>query len=431
MTESKTPSTPEKVSVSAAKTTSDKFKAETSSTKKNDSQKSSVNSSPSKLSKLAVLALLIAIAAPVGHYYWQQLQHQQLSKSLSSQISEDNSALLSNYKNQMQQALNKQQQNFVAQLHEMSSQIKNSSQEEIIELNASVRKLEQQIKQQQPSDWLLHEAEYLIRIAARTLWLEQDTSAAIGLLKDADARLAELNDPTFFSVRETVHEDIKSLELMPSLDTDDVVLALMAMNKQVSQLSLAMVDLGEDSEKETDLTLSNDINDWQTNLAKTWQRFFNNFIRVRPRTGASEALMSPVQQANLKQNLSLKIQLAIWAASERKGQIYQKSLIEIQQWLNDYFDKENNINQHFEQSLIVLKNKQVTYNYPNELGALTAIRTTLKNQQIKLSEPSKPVNKDITITPQKAVKDETKTVPVVPSQMPEQQNSDTKGANTL
>lgn len=385
MTESKTPLASEKLSEATTKVSSSK-----DSSKKNGKSSSvpkSSSASPQKMSKLALFAIIVAIAAPAGHYYWQQLQNQHLSKTLTSQIDNANNSALSRYKSQIEQALTKQEQSLTKQLQQVTEQIHNASQTKIEELNTTVKQLEQAIKQRQPSDWLLHESEYLIRIAARTLWLEQDTTAAIGLLKDANARLTELNDPAFLPVRETIHQDINALEQMPTLDTDEVILTLMAMNKQVTELPLAIVDLGK-KEQEADINLSDDINDWQTNLAKTWQKFLNDFIRVRQRTGTIEALISPDQQENLKQNLSLKIQLALWAASERKGDIYQQALMDIQLWLNEFFDMESSINQHVANSLANLQNKQINYNYPNELASLTAIRAVLRNQQIKPSNPT-------------------------------------------
>jgi len=430
MTESKTPLASEKMSESTAKVSSNK-----DTTKKIAAKKQSPTATTNKISKLALFAVLIALAAPSGHYYWQQLQNQQLTHTLTSKLSEENSATLSRYQSQMQQALANQQQSFANQLQHMATQINDTSQSKITKLDATVKQLEQRIKQQQPSDWLLHEAEYLIRIAARTLWLKQDTSAAIGLLKDADARLTELNDPVFFPVRETIHQDIKSLELMPKLDTDEVVLALMVMNKQVAQLSLAMVDLGKEIDKEADFNLSDDINDWQTNLAKTWQKFLNDFIRVRQRSGSVEPLMSPDQQENLKQNLSLKIQLALWAASERKGDIYQKTLVDIEQWLNEFFDMENKVNQQFAESLTSLKDKQVTYDYPSELGSLTAIRSTLRNQQTQLPSPPKVKTDKVENKPLQKTNEEVEAAPIepvqLPVQLPEQQKNKAAGDNTL
>ena len=415
MTESKTPSTTSKVSEPTSKVSSTSQTTETSSADKHDTtpknsktigakptgsvpkNAKSVPSTdaPSKLSKLAVVAIILALTVPAGHFYWQQLQHQQLKQSLqlsleqtlSEKITKENNDTLNRYNTEIQQALTNQEQAFVKKIQQVTAQIQQSSQSKIAELTASVEHLEQGIKQRQPSDWLLHEAEYLIRISARTLWLEHDTRAAIGLLKDADARLTELNDPAYLPVRETIQQDINALSLMPTLETDDVIITLMALNKEVSKLPLAMVDLGPE-EAQADINLSDDINDWQANLAKTWQKFLNDFIRVRQRTGTVEALISPDQQENLKHNLSLKVQLAIWSATERKGELYSQSLADIQQWLNEFFDMENNANQLFYNTIAALQSKQVTYDYPSELSSLTAIRTTLRNQQSKQQQPS-------------------------------------------
>lgn len=213
----------------------------------------------------------------------------------------------------------------------------------------------------------------------------------------------------FLPVREKIHQDINALTLMPTLETDDAIVTLMAMNKQVAALPLAIVDLGQEDQP-TDVNLSNDINDWQTNLAKTWQKFLNDFIRVRQRTGTVEALISPDQQDNLKQNLSLKIQLALWAATERKGELYQQSLVDIQQWLNEFFDMESSVNQLFYSTLTKLQSKKVTYDYPSELSSLTAIRATLRNQQVKPLQPVQETNAQEEKTPPTKSVDSTDTL---------------------
>jgi uroporphyrin-3 C-methyltransferase len=340
-----------------------------------------------KISKLAVLAIIIALFITVVHYFWQQQQSQQLTLKLSEQIDNKNTATFNQYQAQMKKALTEQQQTFSKQLQQVRSQVNQSNQVKMTELSKTVSLLERKVKQRQPSEWLIHEAEYLIRIAARTLWLEHDTTAAISLLKNADARLADLNDPAFLPVRKLVHQDIKSLELMPVLHADKIVLTLMAMNKQVAQLVLPMVDVGTDTDDTTNQELSNDIHDWKTNLAKTWNKFINDFIRVRQRDGLIEPLISPEQQLHLKQNLNLKIQLAIWAATERENDIYQKALVDIKQWVTDFFELEETNNQHFLQSIAELQAQQVSYNYPSELSSLAAVRTVLKNQTALVALP--------------------------------------------
>lgn len=345
------------------------------------STKKTVDSTKNKVSKLALIAIVIALGSTAAHYFWQQQQSQLLTLKLSEQIDQKNTVTFNQYQAQMKQALIDQQKTFTKQLQQITTQVNDSNQAKMAELNTAVSQLERKAKQSQPSDWLLHEAEYLIRIAARTLWLEHDTTAAIGLLKNADAHLADLNDPAFLPVRELVYLDIKSLELMPTLQTDEIVLTLMAMNKQVAMLPLAMVDVG--AKTDTSHKLSNDLNNWQANLTKTWEKFLNDFIRVRQRTGLIEPLVSPEQQQHLKQNLNLKIQLALWAASERNGDIYQETLTDIKQWITEFFDLEVASNQHFLTSLTHLQTQRVSYDYPSELSSLNALRTALKNQIVK------------------------------------------------
>jgi len=369
MTDKKTPLTTEQKKETSSKAPTTKAAARA----KKVSTKEITDSNQNKVSKLAIIAIFIALGSTATHYVWQQQQSQLLILDLSQQIDQKSTATFNQYQAETKQALT-----------QLTTQVNNNNQvEKVAELNALLSQLERKVKQRQPSDWILHEAEYLIRIAARTLWLESDTTAAINLLKNADARLAALNDPTFLPVRELVHQDIKSLELMPTLQTDEVVLTLMALNRQISILPLAMVDIGIETNKDSN-ELSNDINDWKANLTKTWEKFLNDFIRVRQRTGMIEPLVSPEQQQHLKQNLNLKIQLALWAASERKSDIYQKALADMQRWFTEFFDLKESSNQHFLQALTDLQTKRISYDYPSELTSLSAVRIAIRNQTATL-----------------------------------------------
>jgi uroporphyrin-3 C-methyltransferase len=347
---------------------------------------------PSKPSnKRASLALLLAgfsIIAAAGHFIWQQHhnkqelsrlteQNQQALKQSQAQLKQD---LITTFNNQLAQ----QKSNSQSQADADIAQQKNEAL--LNTLSAQINQLEQQVQLRQPDDWLIHEADYLIRIAARTMWLEQDTQAAISLLREADSRLKTLAQAKYLPIRALINEDIEALALMPSLNTEDAILQLMALNKQIPQLTLAQVKITEDLKGgQESLTLSTDIDDWQSNLAKTWQKFLNDFITVRRRTGSVEPLLSPDQQQHLKQNLSLKVQLVQWAASQQKDSIYQQTLLDIQQWLNEFFDMQRANNQTFYQAIEDLKQQTIDYNYPSDLKSLTAIKRLLESdkQQIQ------------------------------------------------
>lgn len=353
--------------------------------------------------KTATIALVIAsisIFASVGHYVWQQQQSSAQLLTLNQQNQQAIQQSQVQLKNNLTAEFNRQlqqQHRTTSQSQESAKQAHLDSDTQLQRLTTQIRQLEQQVSLRQPNDWLIHEAEYLVRVAARTMWLERDTKAAINLLRDADNRLKELDQPKFLPVRALINEDIESLALMPTLQNQEAILTLMALNKQVPSLTLAGVNLTDALDQTTeDLALSDNIGDWQENLAKTWHKFLNDFITVRRRTGMVEPLMAPDQQQHLKQNLSLKVQLVQWAASEQKEEVYQQTLLDIQQWLNEFFDMNLPANASFYKSIEQLKQQTIHYDYPSDLRSLAAIKRLLQDSN-QATKPQNSKSKSIKI----------------------------------
>ncbi|MGB1262319.1 MAG: uroporphyrinogen-III C-methyltransferase [Cognaticolwellia sp.] len=338
-----------------------------------------------KLSKTAVLALLIAllaIAASAGHYYWSEQQKTQFTQQINQQLNHQLNNKLQQHQKQIAADFLQQQAKNNEQMSAIETNIQQDSEQKVEQLQQQFAQLSQQIESlslDQPSDWLLHEAEYLIRVAARSLWLEKNTSAAMGLLTDADRRIQELNDPQFLSLRQVIQQDIAALQLLPTLKTDEVILKLMALDPQIKQLPIAMVNIPASDDSAADLELTENVSDWRENLAKTWRKFIADFITVSRRTGNVEPLMSPQFQQNLRENLSLKLQTAIWAASQAHSEIYVQSLTDIQRWLKEYFDMSAISNENFSAAILALSQETISASYPNKLSSLSAIRDLLSD----------------------------------------------------
>lgn len=347
------------------------------------STKVAANKPSNKTATIALVVAILSIFASIGHYVWQQQQNnaqfltlnQQNQQAIEQGQSELKSSLTAEFNRQLQQ-----QNRATSQSQISAKKAHSDSDSQLQQLSAQLSQLEQKMSLRQPNDWLIHEAEYLVRVAARTMWLERDTKAAISLLRDADNRLKELNQPKFLPVRALINEDIESLALMPTLQNQEAILTLMALNKQVPTLVIITPEEELEHSKEN-IALSDDIGDWQENLSKTWHKFLKDFITVRRRTGIIEPLMTPDQQQHLKQNLSLKIQLVQWAASEQKEEIYQQTLLDIQQWLNEFFDMNLPVNKRFYQSIEKLKQQTIHYNYPSDLRSLAAIKRLLQESK--------------------------------------------------
>lgn len=364
-------------------------------------------SQQNKISKTALLALFIALgsAAGVGGiHYLHSLQNTQQNHALERQFTEQIKAS----EQRITQLVNNQEALIEQQVALASTEIKQNSQQRILQLEQELNAL----KQNQPSDWLIHEAEYLVRIATRTLWLEHDTTAAINLLIDADQRIKELSHPQYLPVRQLIREDIEALKLIPVLKTEEVILTLLALGKQIPQLSFAMAKIPESETQELNLELSESTADWRSNISKTWQKFLADFITVRRRTGAVEPLMTPQYQANLKENLALKLQQAQWAVSKENSLLFTKTLDDIQLWLTEYFDMGHLETAQFYQGIQLVKNETISYNFPTKLSSLNALRQLLTDKP--------PLNKpDNLITPKKQESEQKK-----PSKLPTEAEHD-------
>ncbi|XNN28910.1 uroporphyrinogen-III C-methyltransferase [Escherichia coli] len=87
--------------------------------------------------------------------------------------------------------------------------------------------------------WLLAQADFLVKLAGRKLWSDQDVTTAAALLKSADASLADMNDPSLITVRRAITDDIASLSAVSQVDYDGIILKLNQLSNQVDNLRLA------------------------------------------------------------------------------------------------------------------------------------------------------------------------------------------------
>lgn len=353
-----------------------------------------VKEKPQKSGKgIAIIALLIALCAVGGVgglFYWQQQQATQNNLVLEQKLVTQLETKLQANTNNLQNTLQGYEQQTQQVLNNMAASIHEASVERIEQLEEAIARL----GQNQPSDWLIHEAEYLVRVASRTLWLEKDTNAAITLLTDADNRLKELNSPEYLPTRQLIHQDIEQLRLIPVIDNESIMLKLMALSHQVDDLVISEAHIEIAEEAAEDVVLSENASDWQENLQKTLANFAKQFLTISRREGSVEPLLLPKHQENLRQNLKLKIQVALWALSEEKFVLYKSSLKDVQAWLSEYFDMESLFNQGFSDAISTAANERVEVSYPTKLNSLKALRDILESKSTKLEalESAKPVS---------------------------------------
>ena len=366
-------------------------------------QKPVKKESSSKISKLAVLSLLIALLAVVGVvllYFWHMQQQEALESRLqesATRLEESANKTIIQLQDTMKDVFNDQKEALALQVESSVNNMEENTTDRITQLNEMVEKF----SQNQPTDWLVHEAEYLVRVAARTLWLEKDATAAVGLLLDANDRITELNNPEVLPVRQLIHQDIAAIKALPTLETEEVILSLIALGEQVQNLPLVTLSVAQEEALNNDFELSEDVSQWRENIQKTWNRFLDTFVVVHSRMGDLEPILPADQRANLKENLSLKLQIAQWAASKGKDALFIKSLNDVQAWLEQYFEMEDARSTSFNETINSLKSKKINVDVSNKLVSLQAIRNILSDRESTrksspvIEELQEPVEEDL------------------------------------
>ncbi|MGL4355312.1 MAG: uroporphyrinogen-III C-methyltransferase [Aeromonas popoffii] len=235
------------------------------------------------------------------------------------------------------------------------------------------------LNDKRPNDWMLAEAEYLVRMAGRKLWLEHDLISAITLLGNADERIKALNDPSLMPIRKALAADIAQLKGMPRIDREGLTLKLAALSDQIELLPLSTVNMPE-AKIEPDQAVSTNPDEWQSNLKKNWLKFTENFITIRRRDGGVEALLSPQQEIFLRENLKTKLLQAQFAVYREQQALYDDSLEKAQRWLTQYFDTDNSATHYMQTELDKLKGEQIQFDYPDRFKTQAMLEEVLNER---------------------------------------------------
>ncbi|MBN3564634.1 uroporphyrinogen-III C-methyltransferase [Aliamphritea spongicola] len=378
---------------SASSQESDKKEAVTDVKKSEDTSDNAGNSDnkPAKQSSGAAgkLALLLAIIAVigVGYLYWLQLESK---NSIATSQAEASSALDGKLQASQQQQ-NAKVSNLGQQIQALESKAKADA-ANIDELQARLTRSIQQItatQQNTRKDWIIAEAEYLLRLANQRVLMEQTPQGALKLLRSADKILKETDDVTIYAVRKALASDIAALEAVPELDTEGLFLRLGALNEQVNNLKLIPLTeqhkLPEIVSEVSDETFTET---WTANLQKAWAKIadkFNQLVVIQDRDAPVEPLLSPQQNFYLQQNLHLMLEQAQLSLLQRRSGTYENSLSKAEGWVGTYFEASDSTTQALIRSLQELKQVNVAPVLPDISGSLNALKKYLQEMR-KLKE---------------------------------------------
>jgi len=342
---------------------------------------------------LSLLAILIALGVGGAGYYFGQQQVDEFQQKLTALEAQINNKTVVSAPTQdvkfdttqlaQLESANKVTQDKIAQVEELI----NAKSHELVGLQSQINKVSAQANAQQPTDWLFSEADFLLNNALRKLVLDNDVDTAVSLLKLADETLAKVNNSQSAAIRSAINQDLKQLLSVTGVDQNAVMQKLSQLANTVDELPVLDVNFGDDQNA---TKLSDSLSDWAENAEKSATSFLNHFIRISPKHGADrKELLAPNQDIYLRENIRLRLQLAIMAVPRQQNELYKQSLEAVASWIRSYFDTNAEVTQSFLKSVDELSELSIYVDVPSQLQSLSMLdkylnRTPLDVQKVEI-----------------------------------------------
>jgi len=309
---------------------------------------------------LSAIAIAIALAAGVGLYGL-------VKKQATNQVA-TNDELVTQI-TALQQAQQSQKAELDGVLKQQADQLAAATRKQD-ELTKQLDEMQQKVAAISGTDaktWLLAQADFLVKLAGRKLWSDQDVTTAAALLKSADASLGDMNDPSLITARRALTADIASLSTVSQVDYDGIILKVNQLSNQIDNLRLADNN-DDDSPMDSDSSeLSSSLSEWRINLPKSWQNFMDSFITVRRRDETAVPLLAPNQDVYLRENLRSRLLVAAQAVPRHQEETYKQALDNVSTWVRAYYDTDDATTTAFLEEVDKLSQQNITMNVPDKL----------------------------------------------------------------
>ncbi len=321
----------------------------------------------SRRSPILMTLLWFAVLGLGGVVWWLQTQWVDRAQRWDAQWLQlhetrqrDEQALQADWSAKLQTALAEQSQNqarALAGLDAVQAQAQSRLQQLETQVAAQQVRL-QSLSRASREDWLLAEAQYLLRIAQQRWQLETDVPATLALIERADALVATANeglgDSDLVAVRQGLANDSVLLKRLEPIDTVGIYMALDALATQIESLStvpdaeerlpLALPDAQANSLSETSTGPSGDSGGaWQA-IRRQFAgvvTFLNSAFRLQDASELTNPLTSQSGLALMQLNSRLAIEQANIALLKGQPELYRTSLLKAARLLRQYyFDSE-------------------------------------------------------------------------------------------
>ncbi|SDW94719.1 uroporphyrinogen-III C-methyltransferase [Marinobacter mobilis] len=333
---------------------------------------------------LVILSLILA--AGIGLWSWQQWQYQQrleqalthlqdasqsLQASTNQTVSERTERLRS-----LEQSLSAQQERMATQQRQIDHNAR-----ELLATGNRTR-----------TDWLLAEAEYLMRISNQRLQIEKDIVGALSALMAADEVLKDSDDIGVYPVRQQLAREILSLKAVEGVDRTGLYLTLEATIERIQQLtddSLNQTPPPPADTASTSVALAREGEPSMFRVA--WDKALSTLekvIVVRKLDQPVQPLMSPEQSAYARLNMQLMLEEAEMAVLRGNQTLFDRAIAKAHRALAQWYDGSDQRVGALISTLDELAQRQIDPELPDISGSLTLLKARVNGRLNTETAPS-------------------------------------------
>ena len=323
---------------------------------------------------VAILALIIAIALAL--WSWQQWNNHQAVMQTIESLKQDTAQLEDLYGDrgsQQSQRLQSLEEKLASQRELIATQQRqiDHNARELLEAGNRTR-----------TDWLLAEAEYLLRIANQRLMIEKDIRGAMSALEAADEVLTESDDIGVYPVRQQLAREILALKGLTGVDRTGLYLTLEAAIDSIHQLTDQalisenapgfVVNAAQGESAGTDEEPGAVVQAWNKVKATLMQ-----VVVVRRMDEPVKPLLSPDQSAYARLNLQLMLEEAEMAVLRGNQPLYERALTKARTTIDDWYNASNPRVTALSETLAELAGKNVDPELPDISQSLDLLKERL------------------------------------------------------
>lgn len=322
---------------------------------------------------LGFLALLIAFAAVGGAAFtWWQLTQQREVVSGQQAVASETLAEIRALVATTQDRLALQEERLVelnSEASERRSRL-DSFDAELRQARARLEALaaEDAGPERSPS---VAEIEFLLLLAGRELELAGNPRVALAALREADQRVARLEDPGLAPVRAAINDEIAAVEAVADVDLEGIAMRLSSLARRVEGLplraSLAPEPLDGPAAGDSDAS------GWDRLLSRL-RAVGSGLFRIRRTDTPATPLLAPDESFFLYRNIELDLKSARLAALGRDPQNYLDSLQAARRALSEYFETSDDAVRSLLSAIEALEQEQVAPDWPNISRSLALLR---------------------------------------------------------